>query len=320
MTDDLVSRYAARLLIESLNERFGASFDVIDAADDVFIASDGAHRAGIYVAPLWEREEAPAWEERLRALAGRLNPPDGTGAYLLWVPPRADVPFDEPAVSEFVARVEAAASGLAPGQRIEVPFPVTVKMGKMREEGGYASVVGGLSRWWTRITEKVNGTFSVDSSAVHRLTDDGSAREELWETIGRLSLSVGVGQAVDFEIDEAWTLQRLPESDADGVPALSGAEGFALVGGPPSLDPTEGVVVRRMARRRLQAANEALGTLDVELRVVGLIGLYEYAEVETASGTIKAIDPSLYSRFEVVSLFVDGEARPVFLPRALPWA
>lgn len=309
---DLALRYCARLLIEALNERFGAAFDFVDTAGDAFVAADGAHRAGVFVAPLWEREEAAAWAERLRAMAERLSALDLPGACLLWVPPQADVPTDEPAASEFVARVEAAAKDLAPGARTEVPFPVTVKMAKTREEGGYASVIGGLSRWWTRITEKVNGTFMVDSSAVHRLTHDGAAREQLWDTIGRLSLAVEVGQAVDFQIDEAWTLQRLPAAEVE--------RGVALLGAPPTVDPTDGVLLRRMARRRLQAAGGALGALDVELRAVGLIGAYEYAEVETASGTIKAVDPALYSRFEVVSLLVDGEVRPVFLPRALPWA
>ena len=75
-----------------------------------------------------------------------------------------------------------------------------------------------------------------------------------------------------------------------------------------------------MARRRLQAANEALGEQDLELSVVGLVGTYEYAEVEGASATIKALNPSLYSRLQVVCVLVDGEVKPVFLPRSLPWA
>src|SRR3989304_3299258 len=92
--------------------------------------------------------------------------PAGPGA-----PPRAGAPH-EPELAAFIERVERAAAALAPGGSMEVAFPVTVKLAKQREEGGYAFVVGGLNRWWTRITENVQGTYYVDSSAVHRLTDD----------------------------------------------------------------------------------------------------------------------------------------------------
>ena len=309
---DRLARYGARLLVDWLSERFETQFELSDAQGDAFVASDGEHRIGVYIAPLWDQEAATAWEERLRSMEERLSAGDAGGPFLLWVPPRAGVPVDEPDASDFVQRVREAAASLAPGGRTEVTFPVTVKMGKTREEGGYASVVGALSRWWTRITDKVNGTYHVDSSAVHRLTHDGDAREQLWDTIGRLSLSIEVGQVVDFEVEDAWTLQRLPESEREA--------GFGLVGAPNSADPTEGILVRRMARRRLQAANEALDALDVELRVVGLAGIYEYAELEAAGSMVKALDPSLFNRLQVVCVLVDGEVRPTFLPRALPWA
>lgn len=307
----LRDRYCARLLVGQLNERYDAKLELSDAAGDAFLATDGDHRAGVYVAPLWDSEGAGAWNERLDAMAARLS--DGIdGPFLLWVPPGADVPSEDPDASGFVERVLAAAGGLAPGERTEVTFPITVKMAKTREEGGYASVAGGLSRWWTRITEKVSGTYQVDSRGVHRVTNDGAAREELWETIGRLSLSIGLGQAGEFEVEDAWTLQRLPEAEE--------RSGFALAGAPPSVDPTEGILVRRTARKRLLAANEALGELDVELRAAGLIGIYEYADLETAGATVKALDPSFFSRLQVVSVIADGDVRPTFLPAALPWA
>jgi len=305
-----LQHYAARLLLDWLNERYAARLALSDTYDEAFVAREGAHRIGLYVAPLWERAEpSSAWEQTLRAMEDRLDAGGVRGPFLLWTPPRARVPHDEPAASDFVQRVQLAAAPLPPSGRTEVTVPVTVKMGKVREEGGYASVVGGLSRWWTRITENVQGTYHVDSSALHRLTLDGEARERLWHDIGRLSRSVEVGQAVEFEVGEAWTLQRLPAGETE--------HGFALVGAPPEEDPTEGILVRRMARRRLAEANEALGGLDVDTRAVALIASYAYAEVEGAGATIKALDPSLFSRLAVVCVLVDGEVRPVFLPMAL---
>jgi hypothetical protein len=307
--NDRLARYAARLLVESLNQRFESQFDITDTAGDAFVAADGAHRLGVYVAPLWEVDEAS--DDRRCSMEERLGAGNVRGPFLLWVPPGAQVPVEEPDASDFVQRVQVAAGPLPPGARTEVRFPVTVKLAKMRVEGGYASVIGGMSRWWTRITEKVNGTFHVDSSAVHRLTLDGEGRERLWENIGALSHGLDVGQAADFEVEEAWTLQRLAASETE--------HGFAIAGAPPGPDPTEGIAVRRTARKRLAAANEALAALDVELRAVGLIGAYEYAELEGAGATVKALDPSLFSKLQVVSVLADGDVRPTFLPRELPW-
>ncbi len=310
-SSDRVARYCALLLIDWLNERFDTHLQLSDAAGEAMLASDGEHRAGVFVAPLWESEAAGAWHDRLRAVEERLNATVSNGSFLLWVPPVAGVPVEDPELTDFVERVAAAAASLAPGGRTEVMFPATVKMAKVREEGGYASVIGGLSRWWTRITENVQGTYHVDGTAVHRLTHNGDARELLWQSIGQIAQGIEVGQAAEFEIDEAWTLQRLPEQQEHG---------FALAGAPPSVDATEGILVRRGARKRLQQANEVLGALDVELRAVGLVGIYEYAELEGAGATVKALDPSLYARLEAVCVLADGEVRPIFLPRALPWA
>lgn len=308
MADEQLRRLLAQLLLDWLNGRYATAFSLDarpTASPDALLATGGGRRLGLYVAPMWEQDAA--WDERLSNIEQRLAGVS-PGAYVLWVPPRATVPVDEPDASYFVQRVTSAAAALAPGASTEVAFPVTIKLAKLREEGGYASVVGGLSRWWTRITENVTGTFSVDSNAVHRLTSDGPAREELWATIGRLSNGIGVGQSGEFEIEEAWTLQRLPDGDSHGL---------RLAGAPPKVDPNDGVLIRRMARKRLAAANAALDALDVELRAVALIGAYEYAEVETASGTLKAIDPGLYARTQVVALLADGEVKPVFAPARL---
>ncbi len=308
MSTELASVSSARLLINFLNQRFEAGFSPPQASGGAFISSDGDHTLGIYVAPLWE--EDGAWDAHLTKMESRLS--SGGGSFLLWVPPRAMVPGEEPDASFFVQRVQAGVSSLPEDARTEVTFPVTLKLAKLREEGGYASVIGGLNRWWTRITENVNGTFHVDSTAIHRLTQDGEARERLWSDIGSLSHSIDVGQAANFDVDDSWTLQRLHDSDS--------RSGVAIVAAPPNIDPTDGILVRRSVRKRLAAANEALGALDVDLRVVGLIGSYEYGELETAGATVKAVNSDLFSRMEVVSILADGEVRPTFLPKALPWS
>ena len=306
MPNDRLARSGAHLLLDWLNVRYEASYALSGVSDGVAIASDGGKRLALYVAPLWEREDAPEWEERLRTAESRLAAAEG--AFVLWVPPGADVPADEPEASAFMSAVQEAATTLTPRARTEVMFTRNVRLGKVREEGGYASVTGGLSRWWTRVTENVQGTFAVNASDVHRLTQDGEAREKLWEWIGVLSQGVEVGQAAEFDVDEAWTLQRL---------AADAEVGFTIIGAPPAVDPTDGILVRRAARKRLAAANEALASVEVDARAAGLVGIYEYAELETAGATVKALSPTLFSAFQVVAILADGDMRPTFAPKSL---
>jgi hypothetical protein len=187
-------------------------------------------------------------------------------------------------------------------------------------------VIGGLSRWWTRITEKVNGTFHVEASRVHRITRDGEGRERLWDNIGALSHGIDVGQAADFSVEEAWTLQRLPEPDVGDAFQPRVASGFAIIGAPPSIDPADGVLLRRGARKRLAEANQAFemlasGGLDdvppTSIKSVGLVAAYEYAELEGVSAVVKALTPSLFSGIEVICVLADSEIRPTFAPRTL---
>jgi hypothetical protein len=261
----------------------------------------------VFVAPLWDDDEG--WSAKLRATDQRLAAAALDGSFILWVPPKADLPTEEPDASDFIERVLAVAREMPAGARAEVTFPVQVTLGKMREEGGYASVIGGLSRWWTRITEKVNGTFHVETSRVHRITRDGEGRERLWENIGALSHGIDVGQAADFMVDEAWTLQRLPDHDDNS--------GFAIIGAPPGIDPADGVLLRRMARKRLAEAGEVLARTDVTSSCVGLVASYEYADLEGVSSVVKALTPSLFSDIDVICVLADGEVRPTFAPKTL---
>ena len=35
--------------------------------------------------------------------------------------------------------------------------------------------------------------------------------------------------------------------------------------------------------------------------------------------TVKAVDPALFTKLEVIAVLADGDVQPTFLPRALPW-
>jgi hypothetical protein len=227
---------------------------------------------------------------------------------VLWAPPRAAVPAEEPGASDFVMRVQMAAAPMPPGGRNEVDLPVAIQIAKVRDEGGYASVIGGLSRFWTLITERLNGTYHVNSSQLRRAPQDETVRNALFDRIGEVAKGLALGDAVEVDAVEAWTVQRLREDPL-------GERGFAIVQAPPKIDPSEGAIMRRLVRKRLREANDALAAVEADVKGVGLVAVYEYAEHENVGSFVKSLDPSLYAGLQVVAAIVDGEVRPIFQPR-----
>jgi hypothetical protein len=242
--------YAASLVVDWMAERDGAAFEldrVIDGDVPVFMAKSSGRRLALAVAELWEPETDAAAEDARQMMEERLSGGNVRGPYLVWVPPKATVPGEEPAASDFVMRVQMACAPMQPGARNEIDLPVSVQMAKVRDEGGYASVIGGLSRFWTLITERVDGTFHVNSSALRRAPQSETTRTALFDRVGELSKGLKTGDALEFDSVEAWTVQRLAE-------APLGESGFAIAQAPPKLDSSDGTVMRRLVRKRLGAA------------------------------------------------------------------
>jgi hypothetical protein len=310
---DHLSIYVAALVAEWLSERTGRAYRLDRAVDGdarvCIAAADGA-TAALAVGVLWDTQADPAAEEARQMMAGRLSAGNVRGPHILWVPPSAAIPADEPAASDFVQRVQFAAAALQPGGRAEVELPVKLQLAKMRDEGGYASVTGGLSRWWTLITERVSGTFHVNSQSMHRAPASEEKRAALFEHIGQMSRGLQTGQATEFETVEAWTVQKLREEPL-------GETGFAIAQAPPRIDPSEGALQRRLVRQRLRDANAALDALDADAKGVALVGIFEYAESENIGSFVKSLDPGLYARLQFVCAVVDGAVRPIFAPRGM---
>ena len=197
---------------------------------------------------------------------------------------------------------------MPPGGRAEVELPVKLQLAKMRDEGGYASVIGGLSRWWTLITERVNGTFHVNSQQMRRAPQSAALREALFDRIAELARPMQTRDAIEFDAVEAWTLQRLSNEPL-------GQTGFAVAQAPPRLDPADGTQMRRVVRKRLKDAASALAAVEAEVKGVGLVGIYDYAEHENIGSFVKSLDPGLYASLGLLAAVVDGEVRPIFMPR-----
>ncbi len=308
-----VSTFAAALVAEWFGGRTGRPYALASATSSgdvpVFVAKSDTSTLALAVAMLFEPEADAAAEAARAMIEQRLSAGLVRGPHLLWVPPRGAVPDGEPDASDFAQRVQQAAAPLQPGGRAEVALPVPLQLAKLRDEGGYASVIGGLSRWWTLITERVNGTFHVNSSRMRRAPQSATLREQLFEQIGAASQTLAVGEAVEFDTVEAWTVQRLTSEPL-------GMTGFGIVQAPPKIDPNDGTLMRRLVRKRLRDANAALTAVDADVKGVALVAVYDYAETENIGSFVKSLDPALYAKLALVAAVVDGEVRPIFQPRA----
>jgi hypothetical protein len=307
---DRLLTYAASLLADWYGARSDAAYrltSVTEAALPVYIAEGPGGRLAIAMAALWEPESDLQAEDARQMMQERLSGGNVRGPHIVWVPPRASIPGEEPDASEFVMRTQLAAAPMPPGARGEIDLPVKIQIQKTRAEGGYANVTGGLSRFWTLITERVEGTFAVYSARIRRTPESEAARTALFDRIGERAKDMAVGDAAELDAAEAWTVQRLRAEPL-------GETGFAIAQAPPRIDPADGSLMRRLVRKRLKDAAAALEGIDADIKGVGLVAIYEYAEYETVGAFVKSINPGLYAGLPLIAAIVDGEVRPIFQP------
>ncbi len=309
MTASPLAGYAARLFLGWLNERYGRSFAAEPAADDGPDAEcvDGAERVAVVVRELYETEESSPWSSRRREVERLLHDDRDEGAYVLWVPPGADLPGEEPALSAFALRVRDAAATLAPGERGAVEFPVTLTLKKLENDGGYINVLGGMSHLWAEFTGQVSGVYRLDSLAIHRLPPGTEYRRALMDTIVEKAKEAPlVGESATIDAIDQWTVQRLPE----GAPP-----GFAAAAAPPSPDGDAGTAVRRSLRRLLKESQLRLGgaSLKQRYRALALVGAYADEASENVSTALRGFDPTIYAAIDFIVLLVDGVVRPIYI-------
>lgn len=301
--------YAVRLALAFLNERYRHAFEP-EPVEGGWSARD-AEAGSLSLVSLPLSEASQAYLAKARRLEERLNATH-PGSYLLWVPPGGELPEEEPDSSEWVRHVEETAAKLASGRSGEVRLPVRMALAKVREEGGYASVTGGLGRYWTNISDKLNGSFYLDSRALNRFTRDEDERQQTYEHIALLSQELGVGDVREWQLDDAWTLQRISRG-----PAAQGmTDGWAIGGAPEGFDPGDGGAVRRVLRRRLGEAREAFAKLPRPWILV-LTGAYAYMSDENAGPALRGFDPALVASLDGIILVADAEVKPILLSRGL---
>jgi hypothetical protein len=295
---------ALELFLRWLNDARDRPFRITETSEAGATAGEDARHLAIEVRPLLGPIEDAAWLAARERLEQQIRDAVPT-PIAVWVPAGADLPAGEPAASEFVEHVRQAAVKLGPHERAYVPLPITLFLRKTVDSGSVVSVTGGLNAHWARFTERVRGTFDLDSTRLHRLPESEEHLESLIESVIERSERLEAGQWAEIETIDAWTVQRL----GDG-------EGVTLVAVPASESRDMGLTVRRNLRRILGEAAPALRESDAELKALVLLGHYARMEDEGASIAMRGFSPALYSGIDYVALVADGLVKPLIQPPA----
>jgi hypothetical protein len=207
--------------------------------------------------------------------------------------------------------VRQAAVKLGPQERGHVPLPIRIGLRKNDSTGGVVSATGGLNAHWAAFTGRVQGTFDLNSTALHRLPESSEHLEKLIEQIVGVAAEMSVGEVSEIETIDAWTVQR-----------LSGDSGCTIFGLPRAEAEDIGLAVRRNFRRLLGAAAPALREAAADLRALLVIGYYPRIEMEGATTAMRGYDPASYSGLDFVCLVADGVVKPLIQApeNLLPWA
>lgn len=243
------------------------------------------------------------WEAARAAIEKRL---DAEGrAVALWVPRGARPPSAEPGLSELVLAVEAARP-IEDGRR-EMRRPVTLHLRRVGPTGSVVTILGGLSAYWAQFTNRVPGTFQLNSLDLFRLPRAREDREELSE---RIVLAAGQPTA-----DES---QAIPAEDCWSVTDLE-AGPSCVIGSPAPDNDEQSSALRRNLRRLLKSVQDVPPAGDARALIV--LGAATYAEEEKISWALRGMDPALYAGFDLVVVVADGVVKTLLLPGrgALPW-
>ena len=227
-------------------------------------------------------------EERLHAYGAR----DAA----LWVPPGAALPEDADHAAGLVAD---AARELEVGERGEVTFKVDVAVRKTGSDGSYMSVLGGLSQQWARFTNQVMGEYQLDSSNIHRLPEDERKITQMVDFLVLVANGIrNEGVATTVKGEDTWRVQR-----------LEGVEEPIVICAPPT-SVVDGRAVRRLMRRSLREAEEAIGGAG-GFRIAAMITLANSLDRELVSTALRGIDPLLLAGWDYMPLLVDGRTKPL---------
>ena len=245
-----------------------------------------------------------AWESARAALEQRLDV-DGRSV-ALWIPRGARVPSEEPSMSAFLVALDDAKD--APGGRLEIRQPVPLYLRRTSTTGSVVTILGGLSASWAQFTNRVPGSFQLNSQFLHRLPASPEDREALAERIVLAAAQPDVDESITIPAEDAWTANDL------------GSGGSCVIGSPVPDNDEASASLRRNLRRLLKEASPTLREA-ADARAVIVLGAATYAEDEKLSWTLRGMDPALHAGYDIIAIVADGVVKPLLQPgrQTLPW-
>lgn len=305
---------AVHLLSGWMGERFFRTFRVGDGDPAPYdaVLHQRERRIGITTGVLWPEGPVAGAAELAALLTSDIegDPSVAPAGYVVWVPPRVALPEEEPHRSRLRVTLANSLSGLAPGERREVRLPATVKLAKIDVEGAYVSVAGGLAGEWLALSEGVRGAFHLDSRAVHRTPSERAELDLILTRVRDRAAVLEPLEVTDVEIDDTWTVSRLPE----GAPA-----GVTVIAAPESFDPIDGVAVRRGLRAHVARAVAQREAGDTDLSALVVVAALAHLSDELVTASLRGMNPVAYGVLDLIVLVADGQMRQVLQPRTLPW-
>ncbi len=301
-------------LARELFARWAGAHYARSFAQDTGELIDGVTRGAFTVGRRWQLAYAvidtisPAAEMRYEAARAALEQRlDQSGhSVAVWVPREAPIPAEEPALSEFTIAVEQA-QPIEDG-RLEVRRPVTLHLRRTSTSGSVVTALGGLQPHWAQFTNKVPGSFQLNSRDLYRLPNSEDDRLELANRIVQAAAQPDVDEGVQLTAEDVWTANDLGEGRS------------YVIGSAAHDDDESSAAVRRNTRRMLKAA-EPVVRADADARALIVIGASTYADEEKLSWVLRGMDPRLYSGFDIITVITDGLVKVVLEPprQTLPW-
>ena len=275
-------------------------------------SGEGVLRATLSVGRRWDvavtllntlAPEATLAFEAERAVVERRLDTEGR-AIALWLPRGASLPVEEPFLSQFMLAVAAARA--LPDGRLEVCRLVSLYLRRTSTTGSVITILGGLSAHWAQFTNRLPGSFQLNSTELSRLPASQEERDALTE---RIVLAAGQPDVDDTQVvraEEAWTANDL------------GAGRSCVLGSPAVESEEQSATLRRNLRRLLrQAVREGAPAA----RVLVVLGASTYAEEEKLTWALRGMDPTLYAGYDIIAVLADGLVKPLLEPvrGTLPW-
>jgi hypothetical protein len=281
-----------------------ASFESADGLGTGEIVVGRKHSLSVAVLDTLSNSTTLPFEAARAAIERRLD--DAGQRVAVWAPRGAPLPAEEPALSAFMIALEEAAP--LEDARLEVRRPCTLYLRRTSNTGSVVTVLGGLAGHWAQFTNKVPGSFQLNSADLFRLPASEDERLELANRIVNAAAQPEVDEGMQIAATDTWTANR-----------LESARSYVL--GTPAVESDETSAELRREMRRLLKAAEPVARSNGDARALVVLGASTYADDEKLSWVLRGMDPRLYSGFDIITVVTDGLVKVVLAPPrgTLPW-